>query len=122
MPVLVTHEAVKRWADSQKPKEDGKEDPRENKSAEEGCLDVWQEDVLPEEQRIMDSPERIPERYVGLEPGVNSSDEAVESEASFPGLQGESNTKVRPRSLSDDPADGDDEGQPPKKKMKASQP
>lgn len=85
VPVLVTHEAVRRFARAQNPGRTLDENQGENESALEGCLDVQQEDVLPEDQEVLDSPDRIPERYVGLEitgPNSDSSEQAEQSEAS----------------------------------------
>jgi hypothetical protein len=59
--VSTTHEAVRRWALRQQGRE-----VDDSISTADTCGNIEQEDVLPEDQRILSERERIPERYIGF--------------------------------------------------------
>ncbi|CAJ2511347.1 Uu.00g069720.m01.CDS01 [Anthostomella pinea] len=110
--VSTTHNAVKRWAFARM----GKDVPDEPAEIDD-CLDIGQEDVLPEDQRLMSDRERVPERYghSADDDGVLSEDEASMNSGSEwslgSELRGEGN-KRKP----DEPVDGSEEAGRPQKK------
>ncbi|KAI1081669.1 hypothetical protein F5B20DRAFT_534916 [Whalleya microplaca] len=70
-----THEAVKRWAFRRMGQSVSDDIPEVN-----DCFDVDQEDIRPEEQRILSEQERIPERYME---NSDESDFMLESDTSL---------------------------------------
>ena len=77
--VHATHEAVRKWALRRMGEQVIDSSVNTSKA---GCLDLNLEDIKPEDERILEEHERIPERYMNY-PNSDDDSSGNESEASI---------------------------------------